>query len=375
MANIRIPFNKPPFTGREFEDTARRRKRQDLRRRSVQSEMPRLARTARARQKALTTSQLHARARNGGVLADIRPGDEVIMPSFTFVSRRTRSPCGKDRIRGHPPDTMNLDENRIEEAITPRTGHRPRALRGRGCEMDAINAIAKKHNLFVIEDAAQGMMATHKGQGARDARRLRLLQLPRDKNYSMGEGGGLLIRDKKYSDTAEIIREKGRTAASSTAAKWTNTPVRLGSSYPAEPANAAHLYACAAGSRGQDSREPHGELERLPRAPAAAREIRRCGTPAHSRAPGRHNAHLFAQSARQRDAHKAPRAPRAKGSSPCSTTCRCTRPRESSSSGGLTEKTATPPGKCRLLRLPMFYNLAPQDLETVASKVLACSSE
>jgi dTDP-4-amino-4,6-dideoxygalactose transaminase len=133
------------------------------------------------------------------------------MPSFTFVSTADAfvsqgAKCVFVDIR---PDTMNLDEKLIEDAITEKTkAIVPVHYAGVACEMDKINEIAKRHNLFVVEDAAQGMMATYKGRALGSLGDFGCYSYHETKNYSMGEGGALLINDPKYNDRAEIIREK-----------------------------------------------------------------------------------------------------------------------------------------------------------------------
>ena len=146
------------------------------------------------------------------LLAEIAPGDEVIMPSYTFVSTadafvlRGAVPVFVD-IR---PDTMNLDEMLIEAAVTERTkAIVPVHYAGVSCEMDTICEIARKHRLLVIEDAAQGMMASYKGKPLGTIGDFGCYSFHETKNYSMGEGGALLIRDPKQIEQAEIIREKG----------------------------------------------------------------------------------------------------------------------------------------------------------------------
>ncbi len=159
----------------------------------------------------LTTSCSHALDMMA-LLIGIEPGDEVIMPSFNFVSAgnavalRGGVPVFVD-VR---PDTMNIDENKIEDAITDST----RAIlalhyAGVACEMDAINAIAKKHGLIVLEDAAQCLMASYKGKPLGSMGTFGAYSFHETKNYSMGEGGCLLVNDAGYIERAEILREKG----------------------------------------------------------------------------------------------------------------------------------------------------------------------
>lgn len=159
----------------------------------------------------LTTSGTTA-LEMAALLIDLEPGDEVIVPSFTFSSTvnafllRGAKPVFCD-IR---PDTFNMDETLIEELITPKT----RAIycvdyAGIPCEMDAIDAIAKKHGLFVIEDAAQAVGSKYKGQYAGTLSEFGCYSFHETKNYVMGEGGAIVLNEKKYLDRAEIIREKG----------------------------------------------------------------------------------------------------------------------------------------------------------------------
>jgi len=163
-------------------------------------------------QKALLTHSCTAALEMAAILADIQPGDEVIMPSYTFVSTanafvlRGGVPVFVD-IR---PDTLNLDETKIEAAITPRTkAIVPVHYAGVGCEMDTIMDIARRHKLLVIEDAAQGIMSTYKGRPLGSIGHMAALSFHETKNIISGEGGALLINDPRFVERAEIIREKG----------------------------------------------------------------------------------------------------------------------------------------------------------------------
>lgn len=163
-------------------------------------------------QKALITHSCTAALEMAAILADIQPGDEVIMPSYTFVSTanafvlRGGVPVFVD-IR---PDTLNIDETLIEAAITSRTkAIVPVHYAGVGCEMDTIIAIAKKHNLMVIEDAAQGVMSTYKGRALGTIGDIGAYSFHETKNIISGEGGAILVNDERLMLRAEIIREKG----------------------------------------------------------------------------------------------------------------------------------------------------------------------
>lgn len=194
----------------------------------------------------LTTSCTHA-TELAALLAGIQPGDEAIMPSFTFVSTadafvlRGAVPVFVD-IR---PDTMNIDENKIEAAITDKTkAIVPVHYAGVACEMDKIMEIAKKYNLYVIEDAAQGIMSTYKGKALGTFGNFGALSFHETKNYSMGEGGALLIRDEKDVEEAEIIREKGTNRSKFYRGQIDKyTWINFGSSYLPSDMNAAYLYS------------------------------------------------------------------------------------------------------------------------------------
>lgn len=194
----------------------------------------------------LTTSCTHA-TELAAILCDIKPGDEVILPSYTFVSTanafvlRGAVPVFVD-IR---PDTMNIDERKIEDAITDKTRViSPVHYAGVGCEMDTIMDIAKRHNLLVVEDAAQGVMATYKGRALGSIGDFGAYSFHETKNYSMGEGGALLIKDPKAAERAEIIREKGTDRAKYFRGQVDKyTWVDLGSSYLPSDMNAAYLYS------------------------------------------------------------------------------------------------------------------------------------
>lgn len=181
------------------------------------------------------------------LLLDIQPGDEVIMPSFTFVSTadafvlRGAVPVFVD-VR---PDTMNIDEKLIEEAITPRTkAIVPVHYAGVSCEMNEIMRIAARHHLAVVEDAAQGVMASYKGKALGTIGEYGCFSFHETKNFSMGEGGALLIRDPENIENAEILREKGTNRSRFFRGQIDKyTWVNYGSSYLPSDMNAAYLWA------------------------------------------------------------------------------------------------------------------------------------
>jgi len=195
----------------------------------------------------LTTSCTHATELAALLLPDIGPGDEVIMPAFTFVSTadafvlRGATPVFVD-IR---PDTMNIDEKLIEAAITEKTrAIVPVHYAGVSCEMDTIMELADKYNLAVVEDAAQAIMSTYKGKALGTFGNFGCFSFHETKNYSMGEGGALLIRDEKDVEEAEIIREKGTNRSKYYRGQIDKyTWINYGSSYLPSDMNAAYLYA------------------------------------------------------------------------------------------------------------------------------------
>lgn len=194
----------------------------------------------------LTTSCTHA-LEMAALLIDIQPEDEVIVPSYTFVST-----VNAFVLRGAKivfvdirPDTLNIDENLIEDAITDKTkAIVPVHYAGVACEMDRIMEIAKKYNLYVIEDAAQGVMSKYKGKALGTIGDIGCYSFHETKNYSMGEGGALLIQNKQFIERAEIIREKGTNRSKFFRGQVDKyTWVDKGSSYLPSELNAAYLYA------------------------------------------------------------------------------------------------------------------------------------
>ncbi|MDD4524578.1 MAG: dTDP-4-amino-4,6-dideoxygalactose transaminase [Lachnospiraceae bacterium] len=244
-----IPFNMPPYAGPEMEFI--RHAAEDNHKISGDGEYTKKCSkwiedntgTARA---LLTTSCTHA-LEMAAFLSGIGEGDEVIMPSYTFVSTadcfvlRGAVPVFVD-IR---PDTMNIDETKIEHAITDRTKviavvH----YAGVGCEMDTIMDIAKRHNLVVIEDAAQAVMSSYKGKALGTFGESGCYSFHETKNFSMGEGGAILLKDPSMIEEAEILREKGTNRSKFFRGQIDKyTWMNYGSSYLPSELNAAYLYA------------------------------------------------------------------------------------------------------------------------------------
>jgi len=194
----------------------------------------------------LTTSCTHA-LEMAAILSDIKPGDEVIMPSYTFVSTADAFVMRGAKIVfvDIRPDTMNINENLIEAAITDKTkAIVPVHYAGVGCEMDKIMEIAEKHNLIVVEDAAQGIMSEYKGKALGTFGKFGCFSFHETKNYSMGEGGAILVNDSDSQEKAEIIREKGTDRSKFLRGQIDKyTWVEFGSSYLPSELNAAYLYA------------------------------------------------------------------------------------------------------------------------------------
>lgn len=243
-----INFNVPPYTGKETEYIEQAVANHKICgdgefTKKCNAWIEEKTKTSKA---LLTTSCTHA-TEMAALLCDIKPGDEVIMPSYTFVST-----ADAFVLRGATavfvdirPDTMNIDEKLIENAITDKTkAIVPVHYAGVSCEMDTIMDIAQKHKLLVIEDAAQGIMSTYKGQALGTFGDYGCFSFHETKNYSMGEGGALLIRDSENIESAEIIREKGTNRSKFFRGQIDKyTWVEAGSSYLPSELNAAYLWA------------------------------------------------------------------------------------------------------------------------------------
>ncbi|WP_458527210.1 dTDP-4-amino-4,6-dideoxygalactose transaminase [Onishia taeanensis] len=244
-----IPFNIPPSTGAEEQYIKQALKSNKLSgdgsfgkkcQNWFEANLP--------AKKTLLTPSCTAALEMAAVLIDIQPGDEVIMPSYTFVST-----ANAFVLRGAKvvfvdirPDTMNIDESLIEAAITPKTrAVVPVHYAGVACEMGTIMAIAERHNLYVVEDAAQGMMSSYKGRALGTIGHLGAFSFHETKNYtSGGEGGLLIINDERFSERAEVIREKGTNRSQFYRGmvdkyQW----VDIGSSYLPSELQAAYLWA------------------------------------------------------------------------------------------------------------------------------------
>ena len=243
-----IPFNVPPCTGNEMKyieeaiashkicgDGAFTRRCNEW-----------MEKRFHAHKVLLTTSGTTA-LDMASLLCDLKPGDEVILPSFTFSSSATAFAIygAKLVFVDVRPDTMNIDETKIEAAITGRT----RVIlamhyAGVACEMDAIMDIARRHNLLVVEDAAQGVMSTYKGKALGTIGDFGCYSFHETKNYSMGEGGAVLVNNPAYVERAEILREKGTNRSKFYRGQVDKyTWVDIGDSFLPSELNAAYLWA------------------------------------------------------------------------------------------------------------------------------------
>ena len=242
-----IPFNIPPYTGNEL----------DCVREAIQEHKicgdGRFTKQCNhwleqrlGSQKVLLTTSGTTALEMAALLCGVQPGDEVILPSYTFSSTATAFvQAGAQLVFVDiRPDTVNIDEEKIEAAITPRTKvivamH----YAGVACEMDVIMEIAARYHLKVVEDAAQGVMSTYKGKALGTIGDFGCFSFHETKNYSMGEGGALLIRDSEYNEKAEILREKGTNRSKFFRGQVDKyTWVDYGSSYLPSELNAAYLW-------------------------------------------------------------------------------------------------------------------------------------
>ena len=243
-----INFNKPPYIGEELDNI-----KQAVENLKICGDGPFtkkcniwLEERFHAQKVLLTTSGTTA-LDMAMLLCDLKPGDEVILPSYTFSSTATSAVLAGAKLVfvDIRPDTMNIDENKIEAAITERTKVIvPVHYAGVSCEMDKIMEIACKYNLKVIEDAAQGVMSTYKGKALGTIGDFGCYSFHETKNYSMGEGGALVINNPIYNEKAEILREKGTDRAKFFRGQVDKyTWVDFGDSYLPSELNAAYLWA------------------------------------------------------------------------------------------------------------------------------------
>ena len=243
-----IHFNVPPFVGTEFDYM-----REAVKNHKICGDGPFTKRCDawlenrfHAKKAMLTTSGSSA-LDMAALLCGINAGDEVILPSFTFSSTANAFVLAGAKLVfvDIRPDTMNIDEKKIEEAVTEKTKVIcPVHYAGVSCEMDTIMKIAKKYNLMVVEDAAQGVMSSYKGKALGTIGDFGCYSFHETKNYSMGEGGAIVINNEAYVEKAEILREKGTNRSQffrGQVAKY--NWVDFGDSYLQSDLNAAYLWA------------------------------------------------------------------------------------------------------------------------------------
>lgn len=322
--------------------------------------------------KILLTTSCTAALEMCAILLNIQPGDEVIMPSYTFVTTANAFVLRGARIAfvDIRPDTMNIDEKKIENAITERT----KAIvvvhyAGIACNMDEIMRLARRYRLPVVEDAAQGVMAAYKGQALGTFGTFGCFSFHETKNYSMGEGGALVINDERYIERAEILREKGTNRARFFRGmvdkySW----VDIGSSYLPSELNTALLYAqLERADEINESRIHVWELyyEELEKLPLELPQIPKgC----------KHNAHMFyikAENLKERQALLAYLTKRGIGAVFHYVPLH-------SSDGGIKygyfsgkDKYTTAESE-RLIRLPMWYGLDDEVIKTISTAIRTC---
>ena len=243
-----IDFNIPPFVGKEFEYM-----KEAVNNKKICGDGPFTKKCNEwiesrfGTKKAMLTTSGSSALDMAAFLCGLEPGDEVILPSYTFTSTANSFVLvgAKLVFVDIRPDTMNIDESKIEAAITDKTRVIvPVHYAGVACEMDTIMDIAKRHNLLVVEDAAQGVMSSYKGKPLGTIGDFGCFSFHETKNYSMGEGGAILINDEKYIEKAEILREKGTNRSQffrGQVAKY--NWVDFGDSYLQSDLNAAYLWA------------------------------------------------------------------------------------------------------------------------------------
>ncbi|MCP2231425.1 dTDP-4-amino-4,6-dideoxygalactose transaminase [Erwinia aphidicola] len=372
-----IPFNAPPVVGTELEYMQSAMGSGKLcgdggfTRRCQQWMEQRFA-----SRKVLLTPSCTASLEMAAILIDIQPGDEVIMPSYTFVST-----ANAFVLRGATivfvdvrPDTMNIDETLIEAAITDKTkAIVPVHYAGVACEMDTIMALAKKHQLWVVEDAAQGVMSTYKGRALGSIGHIGCFSFHETKNYTAGgEGGATLVNDASLVERAEIVREKGTNRSQFFRGQVDKYTWRdIGSSYLMADLQAAYLWAqLEAAERINQQRlrlwqNYHDALQPL----AARGRIELPVIPANCE----HNAHMFYLKLRDQDDRSA-LISWLKEAEILAVFHYI--PLHSSPAGlrfGRFHGTdrATQTESERLLRLPLFYNLSDNNQKTVIGSLLS----
>ena len=370
-----IHFNIPPFTGKELDYM-----KEAVENHKICGDGPFTKKCDAwieekfGTKKALLTTSGSTALDMAALLCGLQPGDEVILPSFTFSSTANSFVLAGAKLVfvDIRPDTMNIDENKIEEAITDKTRVIcPVHYAGVACEMDKIMEIAKKYNLMVVEDAAQGVMSTYKGRALGTIGDFGCYSFHETKNYSAGEGGAILINNADYIEKAEILREKGTNRAQffrGQVAKY--NWVDFGDSYLQSDLNAAYLWAqLEMADEINDNR-----LETWKTYYEAFKPLKDKGVIELPTIPKDcvHNAHMFYIKAKDLDT----RQEYIKFMKENDILCVFHYvPLHSAPAGlkfgrfnGIDEHTTS--DSDRLVRLPMYYNMAKEDLEKVIEKTI-----
>lgn len=370
-----IHFNIPPFTGKEFDYM-----KEAVENHKICGDGPFTKKCDAwieerfGTKKALLTTSGSTALDMAALLCGLKPGDEVILPSFTFSSTANSFVLAGAKLVfvDIRPDTMNIDENKIEEAITDKTRVIcPVHYAGVACEMDKIMEIAKKYNLMVVEDAAQGVMSTYKGRALGTIGDFGCYSFHETKNYSAGEGGAILINNADYIEKAEILREKGTNRAQffrGQVAKY--NWVDFGDSYLQSDLNAAYLWAqLEMADEINDNRLETWKTYYEAFKPLKDKDVIELPTIPKDCV---HNAHMFYIKAKDLDT----RQEYIKFMKENDILCVFHYvPLHSAPAGlkfgrfnGIDEHTTS--DSDRLVRLPMYYNMAKEDLEKVIEKTI-----
>lgn len=370
-----IQFNVPPFVGTEFKYM-----QEAVNNHKICGDGPFtkkcdewMEKRFNARKVMLTTSGSSA-LDMAALLCDLQKGDEVILPSFTFSSTANSFVLAGAKLVfvDIRPDTMNIDEHKIEAAITDKTRVIcPVHYAGVACEMDTIMDIAKRHNLLVVEDAAQGVMSTYKGKALGTIGDFGCFSFHETKNYSMGEGGAIVINNEKYIEKAEILREKGTNRSQffrGQVAKY--NWVDFGDSYLQSDLNAAYLWA----QLEMADEINNNRLATWDAYYKAFKPLEEKGIITLPTIPDDcvHNAHMFYIKCKDLDTRQA-YIKFMKGNE---ILCVFHYVPLHSAPAGLKfgrfvgEDEHTTPDSDRLVRLPMYYDLAKEDLDKVINKTL-----
>lgn len=370
-----IHFNIPPFTGKEFDYM-----KEAVENHKICGDGPFTKKCDAwieerfGTKKALLTTSGSTALDMAALLCGLKPGDEVILPSFTFSSTANSFVLAGAKLVfvDIRPDTMNIDENKIEEAITDKTRVIcPVHYAGVACEMDKIMEIAKKYNLMVVEDAAQGVMSTYKGRALGTIGDFGCYSFHETKNYSAGEGGAILINNADYIEKAEILREKGTNRAQffrGQVAKY--NWVDFGDSYLQSDLNAAYLWAqLEMADEINDDRLETWKTYYEAFKPLKDKDVIELPTIPKDCV---HNAHMFYIKAKDLDT----RQEYIKFMKDNEILCVFHYvPLHSAPAGlkfgrfnGIDEHTTS--DSDRLVRLPMYYNMAKEDLEKVIEKTI-----